>query len=191
MSNSNDPKSILDKYRAKVAAQSGETAHNEAEKSETAHNGQSNEGAQNGQQNATAQNETEKNGQTSEVAQGTLPNQAISTRSGAAAKAEPNKKGAPKQSALKNASALEKQKQQAVDMFDQLSQRSDDVNAKYFQKLAEIGNMPDYDPNSKKTKKALDKVIAEFAPQFAELENGFRDLDALLTSIDNAQWVDG
>ena len=63
--------------------------------------------------------------------------------------------------------------------------------ASYFKKLAEIGNMPDYDPNSKKTKKALNEVIAEFAPQFAELENGFRDLDALLTSIDNAQWIDG
>lgn len=183
MSNSNDPKSILAKYRAKVLAQSDETAQSEAEKSKTAQNGQSNKDAQDGQQNATAQNS-----QTSEAAQGALPNQALSTRSGAA---ELNKKGASKQSALKNASALEKQKQQAVKMFDQLSQRSDDVNAKYFQKLAEIGNMKDYDPNSKKTKKALDKVIAEFAPQFAELENGFRDLDALLASIDNAQWVDG
>ena len=162
MSNSNDPKSILAKYRAKVAGSikpSGEAAQNF----------QSNEAMQNIQPKIT-----EKNGQTSKVATGPQ-----------------NKKGTPKNSALKNASALEKQKQQAVKMFDQLSQRSDDVNASYFKKLAEIGNMPDYDPNSKKTKKALDKVIAEFAPQFAELENGFRDLDALLTSIDNAQWIDG
>lgn len=167
MSNSNDPKSILAKYRAKVLAQSNKTAQSDAEKSKAVQNGQSNKDAQNSQQNATAQN-----GQSNKAA-------------------DLNKKGAPKQSALKNASALEKQKQQAVKMFDQLSQRSDDVNAKYFQKLAEIGNMKDYDPNSKKTKKALDQVIAEFAPQFAELENGFRDLDALLASIDNAQWVDG
>ena len=158
MSNSNDPKSILAKYRAKVAG-------NLAPSGEAAQNGQSNESMQNVQPKIA-----EKNGQTNKVATGLQ-----------------NKKGTPKNSALKNASALEKQKQQAVKMFDQLSQRSDDVNASYFKKLAEVGNMPD----SKKTKKALDKVIAEFAPQFAELENGFRDLDALLTSIDNAQWVDG
>ena len=140
MSNSNDPKSILAKYRAKVAG-------NIEPSGEAAQNFQSNEAMQNVQPKIA-----EKNGQTSKVATGLQ-----------------NKKGTPKNSALKNASALEKQKQQAV----------------------KIVNMPDYHANSKKTKKALDKVIAEFAPQFAELENGFRDLDALLTSIDNAQWIDG